>query len=138
MSPRAERRSQCPLHHALGVIGDRWTLLVLRDMVFAGKRHFRELLASPEGIASNILTDRLRLLESTGLITREPDPADRRQVIYSLTDKGRDLAPVMVELIRWSATHDPETAVSRDMLRRIEADRAAYLRELLGEGSGEK
>jgi len=76
---------RCPIDFALDIFGDRWTLLVIRDLVFGGKRHFHELIESPEGIASNILAARLKKLEASGLISRHPDPENRRQVVYELT-----------------------------------------------------
>ena len=123
--------SGCPIDYALDIFGDRWTLLVLRDLVFVGKRHFGEFIASPEGIASNILAARLRKLESCGLIARRPDPDNRRQVVYELTDKGLDLVPVMLEIIRWGGKHDANTAAPRSFLDRLEQDREAVVRETL-------
>lgn len=116
-------RSHCPISFSLDVVGDKWTLLVLRDLVIVGKRHFRELVASPEGIASNVLSARLKLLELHGLISRRPDPDNGRQQIYAPTAKGLDLLPVMVELIRWGAKHDAETAAPASFIRSVETNR---------------
>jgi DNA-binding HxlR family transcriptional regulator len=96
-----EPRSNCPVSFSLDILGDRWTLLVIRDMVFDRKRHFREFLASDEGIATNILTSRLRMLEAADIICRRADQDNIRQVIYTLTEKGLDLIPVLVDLIVW-------------------------------------
>ena len=114
---RKRRLSGCPIDYALDLFGDRWTLLVIRDLLFVGKRHFKELMESPERIASNILTARLKKLEERGLIERRPDPDNRKQVIYTLTDKGRDLIPVLVEMVRWGGRHDPNTLCPRASLR---------------------
>lgn len=124
------RRSACPISFALDILGDRWTLLVIRDLVFVGKRHFRDFLASPEGIASNILASRLRLLGARGIVSRRPDPASARKVIYELTPKGMDLLPVLLELIRWGATHDPKTGASEGFVRRIARDREGMIAEI--------
>lgn len=124
------RRSACPISFALDILGDKWTLLVVRDLVFAGKRHFRDFLASPEGIASNILASRLRTLEARGIVSRRPDPASARKVIYELTVKGIDLVPVLLELIRWGANHDPKTAAPVSFTRRIAEDRERLIAEL--------
>ncbi len=124
------RRSQCPISFALDILGDRWTLLVIRDLVFAGKRHFRDFLASPEKIASNILASRLRSLEARGIVSRRPDPASARKVIYELTRKGIDLIPVLLELIRWGATHDPRTGAPETFIRRIARDREGMIAEI--------
>ena len=102
-------RSGCAINLTLEVIGDRWSLLVLRDMIFGGKRHFRELLESEEGISSNILADRLRMLTEAGILTREDDPAHRQKIVYSLTDKGIELLPVLAAMSAWGVAHMPVT-----------------------------
>ena len=99
-------RSSCPISSSLDVLGDKWSLLVVRDMLFAGFRTFTEFLGAGEGIATNILTNRLARLEAAGIITSEPDPADRRRSIYSPTQKGRDLAPVLFALSRWGVHYE--------------------------------
>jgi DNA-binding HxlR family transcriptional regulator len=131
MPPRNRaRQSGCPIAFALDVVGDRWTLLVLRDLVFERKRHFRDFLSAPERIASNILADRLRTLEGEGIVTRRADPENARQAIYELTEKGIELIPVLLELIRWGAKHDPKTAAPRPFTRRLEQDRQRVLDEV--------
>ena len=100
------RRSRCPLNAALEVLGDRWSLLIIRDLMVRHARTFKDLMACPEKIASNILADRLRKLRANGLITTRPDPADARKVTYTLTEKGIGLAPVLSELVLWAARHE--------------------------------
>lgn len=100
-------RSYCPVSLALEVFGDKWSLIIIRDMMFEGKRHFRELLQSEEKIASNILTDRLTMLEREGLISKAGDPDHKQKYIYSLTSKGIDLLPIMVEIGAWSLKYKP-------------------------------
>jgi len=100
-------RSGCPINLGLEVFGDRWTLLIIRDMMFAGKRHFREFLASHEKISTNILADRLAMLVDIGIITRADDPSHRLKAIYSLTEKGIDLLPIIAQISRWSRNHMP-------------------------------
>lgn len=100
-------RSGCPINLSLEVFGDRWSLLVLRDMMFGGKRHFRELLRSEEGIASNILADRLRRLVDEGMITRADDPSHKQKAIYSLTEKAIALVPVFASLGAWGRRYLP-------------------------------
>ena len=102
-----EHRSGCPINLSLEVFGDRWTLLILRDMVFGGKRHFRELMRSEEGIASNILSDRLKGLLAEGMLTKSPDPTHRQKVVYSLTEKAIALVPVFAALGAWGSRHLP-------------------------------
>lgn len=125
-----DRRSGCPIAFALDLVGDRWTLLVIRDLVFAGKRHFRDFLASEENIASNILAARLKTLEARGIVARRPDPDSGRQRIYELTDKGAQLIPALLELARWGAKYDAQTAAPRKLIRRIEQDRDGLVADL--------
>jgi DNA-binding HxlR family transcriptional regulator len=102
-----EPRSGCPINQAVEAFGDRWSLLVLRDIVFGGRRHFRELLAgSQEGIASNILADRLRHLVASGLLTRD-DVGRGRRATYSLTEAAIQLVPVFAALGSWGLRHRP-------------------------------
>jgi DNA-binding HxlR family transcriptional regulator len=95
-------RSLCPINLALEVFGDRWTLLIIRDLMFAGKRHFRELLHSDERIASNILADRLSRLVEQGIVTRSGDPSHKQKAVYSLTEQGIALLPVLAQIGIWS------------------------------------
>ncbi|MBN9055084.1 MAG: helix-turn-helix transcriptional regulator [Rhizobiales bacterium] len=104
------RRSGCPINLTLEILGDRWSLIVLRDMMFGNRRHFRELLTgSEEGIASNILADRLRRLLAEGLITRADDPSHRQKAIYSLTEMGIALVPVFAMMGAWGRRFLPVT-----------------------------
>lgn len=120
------RGSGCPICYALDLFGDRWTLLILRDLLLAGKQRYREFLRADEAIASNILSDRLRRLEATGIILRERDPNDRRQFIYRATDKGRTLIPVLLEIAAWGASHDPVTGAPPGFAESYYADREAF------------
>jgi DNA-binding HxlR family transcriptional regulator len=100
-------RSLCPVNLALEVFGDKWSLVIIRDIMFARKRYFRELLKSEEKIASNILTNRLARLEKEGILTKSDDAEHKQKYIYSLTAKGIDLLPIMVEIGGWSIKHKP-------------------------------
>ena len=101
-------RSGCPINLSMELLGDRWTLLVLRDMVFVGARRFRELLAaSLEGISSNVLADRLETLVEHGMLTRSSDPGHKQKVIYSLTEQAIELVPILIELGDWGVRHLP-------------------------------
>ena len=103
-----EPRSYCPINLSLEIFGDTWTLLVLRDMMFAGKRHFRELLQSDERISSNILADRLARLVDQGLLTRSEDPTHKQKAIYSLTEKSITLLPIVVQIGAWGSRWVPD------------------------------
>ncbi|MGI9487038.1 MAG: winged helix-turn-helix transcriptional regulator [Geminicoccaceae bacterium] len=124
-TPKA-RGSGCPISYSLDIFGDRWTLLILRDLLLAGKQRYREFLTSDEAIASNILSDRLRRLEAADIILREPDPNDRRQLIYRATDKGRTLQPVLLEIAAWGASNDPETKAPPGFAESFYANREAF------------
>jgi DNA-binding HxlR family transcriptional regulator len=104
---RHDQRSTCPISTALELVGDRWTLLVIRDLMFAGKRHFREFLQSEEAISSNVLADRLNSLVENGIVTRRDDPTHSQKAIYSLTDKGLDLLPVLIGMSAWTQKYYP-------------------------------
>src|SRR6187397_3425761 len=106
--PAHEPRSYCPINLSLEIFGDTWTLLVLRDMMFAGKRHFRELLQSDERISSNILADRLARLVEHGVLTRADDPTHKQKAIYSLTEKGIALLPIVVQIGAWGSRWVPD------------------------------
>lgn len=123
-------RSHCPIAFALDVFGDKWSLLILRDMLFLGKRHYHEFLASGEGISTNILASRLKQLEAQGLIAKSKDAKNRRQRVYLPTRKGQELLPVMLEIIRWSARYDPQTAAPPAFIRRLNRDQIGLMREI--------
>ncbi len=127
---KPKRRSACPISFALDFLGDKWTLLVVRDLVFGGKRHYGEFLKSGESIATNILADRLARLEAGSVIKKSPDSANRVKHVYSLTAKGLDLIPVMLELAAWGAAHDPRTAAPKTFLRRLKEDREGLIKEI--------
>ncbi len=122
---KTRRRSECPLNASVEMLGDRWSLLIIRDMMLRGFRTYKEFMACYEGIATNILADRLRKLITYGMITATPDPADGRKLIYSLTAKGIDLAPVLTELVLWAAAH--EKTGNQPLVSLMRADKAKFL-----------
>ena len=106
-----KNRSGCPISLSLELLGDRWTLLIVRDIVFAGKKHFREFLQSDEGISSRTLAERLQTLQDEGILTRHDDPDHKLKAIYRLTEAGIDLLPALAELGLWGSRYrraDPE------------------------------
>ncbi|TCN36319.1 HxlR family transcriptional regulator [Sinorhizobium americanum] len=102
-----DHRSACPINLSLEVFGDKWSLLIIRDMIFGGKRHFRELLRSQEGISSNILADRLKTLLEIGMLTKRDDPSHKQKAIYSLTEMAIALVPIMAHLGAWGRRYLP-------------------------------
>jgi DNA-binding HxlR family transcriptional regulator len=101
----ATQKSKCPINLSLEIFGDKWTLLILRDLVFAGKCHFREFLQSEEGIASNVLAERLANLVACGILTKSGDPTHQQKAIYGLTPMGIDLVPVLAQIGIWGKKH---------------------------------
>ena len=123
-----KRRSGCPLNASLEMLGDRWSLLIIRDMMLRGFRSYKEFLECYEGIATNILADRLRKLQAYGIIGAKPDPKDARKVTYSLTPKGIDLAPVLTEMVLWAAAH--EDTGNQALVRLMRADKVKFMAEV--------
>lgn len=121
-------RSGCPVSVALEILGDRWSLLVIRDLMVRGLETFTEFQRSGEGIATNILADRLHRLEAAGIVCRERRRVDGRRVHYRLTEKGIDLAPVLLELLLWSARHE-RTAAPEAVVAQVARDRELFLDE---------
>lgn len=99
-------RSGCPVNFTLEIFGDKWSLLIVRDIIFLGKKTYGEFLKSDERIATNILSNKLARLEATGILSKNLHPTDKRKDIYSLTDKGCDLIPIILEMFSWGATYN--------------------------------
>jgi DNA-binding HxlR family transcriptional regulator len=125
---RLARRSGCPVNISLERFGDRWSLLVIRDLMVRGLRTFKDFQNSGEGISSNILANRLRRLTTAGIIAAETEQSDGRRVNYRLTEKGIDLAPVLLELLIWGARHE-QTGAPCDLIAHMESNREHVLAE---------
>jgi DNA-binding HxlR family transcriptional regulator len=121
------RRSDCPINFALETFGDPWSLLIIRDIVYFGKKTYGEFLASEEKMATNILASRLALLEQQGILSKRPSATDRRKEEYALTEKGLDLIPVLAEMANWSAQHDPQTGAPAAWIALMRAEREKML-----------
>jgi DNA-binding HxlR family transcriptional regulator len=126
--PSLGRRSGCPLNASVEMLGDRWSLLIIRDMMVRGYRTFKEFLSSDEHIATNILADRLRRLKDYGIITTQRDSSDGRKLFYLLTTKGMDLAPILTEMVLWAAAH--EDTGNQALVRLIKKDKPKFLAEI--------
>jgi DNA-binding HxlR family transcriptional regulator len=124
-SARAHR-SGCPISLALEIFGDTWSLLIVRDLMFKGFKTFNEFLGAGEGIASNVLADRLAKLQASGVIEKRDDGEDARRYEYRLTRKGIDLAPVIIEIVLWSARHEQTDAPSQ-IVGDLESQREKFL-----------
>jgi DNA-binding HxlR family transcriptional regulator len=120
-------RSDCPISTALDIFGDKWSLLILRDMVFKGKNTYGDFLEGGEKIATNILADRLALLECGGIISKEKHPESKAKILYKLTSKGIDLVPVLVEIIAWSEKHHKVHPQAQAFARQIQKDKTGLI-----------
>jgi len=125
-----KRKSDCPINFALEIFGDKWTFLIVRDLMFKGKHFYGEFLLSEEGIATNILSDRLSLLESNGIISKSSDPSHKQKIIYRLTRKGIDLVPLLVEVIMWSAKYDKDSAVDMKFVKSVKRDKVGVISQI--------
>ncbi|MCI5054753.1 MAG: helix-turn-helix transcriptional regulator [Flavobacteriales bacterium] len=123
-------RSDCPISFALDLFGDKWSLLIIRDLVFEEREFYKDFLSSPEGIATNILSDRLKKLENIGIIKSEIYEKLKTKKRYSLTKKGIDLIPILVEIIVWSSTYQKGLAVSSEFLNKLKANREKVINNL--------
>jgi DNA-binding HxlR family transcriptional regulator len=125
-----KRRSDCAINFVLELFGDRWTLLIVRDIMFKGKHNYGEFLQAEEKIATNILADRLALLEREEIVVKIVDPNHGSKFIYRLSQKGIDLLPILVEFILWSAKHDENSGVDMKFVNRVKRDRDGVLSEI--------
>jgi DNA-binding HxlR family transcriptional regulator len=127
---KIEFRSDCPISTALDIFGDKWSLLVVRDLLFKGKSTYGEFLASEEKIATNILADRLLQLEAGGLVTRKAHPESKLKVLYRPTSKALDLIPTLVELIAWSEKHHDVHSYAKEFVKAIKKDKESVMKKL--------
>lgn len=117
-----ELRSGCPIATTLDIVGDRWTLVILRDLL-TGKKRFSEFLTSPENVATNVLTNRLALMEQAGLVTKQAYQQRPKRYAYELTKKGEGLLPVLQEMCRWANLYFPDTWVPPESFMKRKVDR---------------
>ncbi len=127
---KKSRRSDCPINFALESFGDTWSLLIIRDLMFFGKTYYGDFLKSDEGIATNILADRLSRLERVGIIRKIKNVKDRRKDSYQLTEKGADLLPMLLEIIVWSAKYDSKTAAPKDFVAQAKNNREKLIKQI--------
>ena len=123
-------RSDCPISTALDIFGDKWSLLIIRDMMFNGKNTYGDFLNGGESIATNILADRLAMLEGADIISREKHPESKAKILYKLTPKGVDLIPVLVEIIGWSEKYHKVHPQAVAFAKQIEKDKQGVIKSL--------
>ncbi len=125
---RIKTQSSCPISNTLSHLGDKWSLLIIRDMMFLGKQNYTAFMESPEGISTKILAQRLKALEDEGIVSKHRDPDNQSKNIYQLTEKGIDLMPIVVEMSIWSTTHVDGVDVNAGHMNAIREDKAAFLK----------
>ena len=118
-SSAADISPRCPISFTMNMLGDRWSLLIIRDMMLFGRRRYSEFLASGEGISTNILADRLKQMQQLDLVEKFGDPSNRKASVYLLTDKGLRLFPVLLEVIRWGQQHDEHSMITDAMAQAL-------------------
>ncbi|HKX72604.1 MAG TPA: helix-turn-helix domain-containing protein [Candidatus Saccharimonadales bacterium] len=135
---RLDRKSDCAINYSLEAIGDPWSLLIVRDIVYYGKKTYGEFLAAKEGIATAALARRLLDLENKGIIVKQRSTVDKRKEDYTLTEKGLDLIPILLDLAEWGAEHDPETgAIASNWTALVKANKhkmASLTRQIVKAG----
>lgn len=127
---KIEFRSACPISTALDIFGDKWSLLIIRDLMFKGKNTYGDFLSSEEKIATNILADRLALLEMGGVVTKHNHPKHKLKMVYKLTPKGIDLILVLIEIISWSVKHQDVHPYAREFAKAAKKDRDGLIKQV--------
>jgi DNA-binding HxlR family transcriptional regulator len=130
---KAKKRSNCPISCSLDVWGDKWSLLIVRDLMFAKECTYGDFLKSPEGIATNILASRLQTLEENKVIEKLEHPDSKAKVLYRLTKKGIDLLPVMIEINLWAEKYFTIPEERKAMLKEVKKDKAAFIKSMTKE-----
>ncbi len=123
-------RSHCPISFALDIFGDKWSLLILRDLIFKDKSYYEDFLNAGENISTNILANRLKLLKKEGLIKSSKDSSNNRKIIYTPTDKALDLIPMILEIIEWSAKYDSKTEAPKEFIDMLKKDRKLLAKQV--------
>src|SRR5947209_7840712 len=127
---KTKKRSDCPVSCSLDIWGDKWSLLIIRDLMVAKECTYGDFLKSPEGIATNILADRLKTLEENKIITRSDHPGSKAKVLYTLTRKGIDLLPIMIEINLWAEKYFSLPADRKEMLNEVKKDKIGFIKAL--------
>src|SRR4051794_25240266 len=135
---QAKKRSDCPISCSLDIWGDKWSLLIIRDLMFAKKCTYGDFLKSPEGIATNILAARLQALEENKIIEKTEHPDSKAKVLYQLTRKGIDLLPILIEINLWAEKYSSIPEDRKAMLKKVKKDKAGFIKEMTKELNGLK
>lgn len=127
---KIKKRSDCPISSALDCVGDKWSLLIIRDIALLGKNTYNEFLKSEEGIATNVLADRLAMLEAAGILIREGHPESKAKIFYRLSERGIDLLPLLAEMILWSDKYLPISRQAREFAQQLRKNKEAVIRHV--------
>ena len=127
---KRKKRSACAISSMLDILGDKWSLLIIRDMIFHGKKTYGEFLSSGEKISTNILADRLSLLEKEGIITKEEHPDNKTKFLYELTAKGTELLPVLLEIVIWSSKYLEISDRAKELAKKAAKDRSGLIKNI--------
>jgi len=125
-----ESKSTCPVNQSLEVFGDKWTLLIIRDLMFNKKRTYLEFLNSEEKVATNILASRLNMLQKEGIVIRKKDPNHKQKILYELTEKGIDLLPIIIEIGCWGVKYKPVSAKQKLRAKELKSSGEKLLKEM--------
>ncbi|OBW41197.1 HTH-type transcriptional regulator YodB [Chryseobacterium sp. MOF25P] len=129
----SKKRSDCPISSSLDVWGDKWSLLIVRDLMFAKQCTYGEFLKSDEKIATNILASRLLMLEENGIISKQDHPDSKAKVLYKLTEKGIDLLPLLIEINLWAEKYSEIPEIQKMILNEVKKDKAGFIEEKIEE-----
>lgn len=127
---KIKKRSDCPISSALDIVGDKWLLLIIRDIALSGKNTYNEFLKAGENIATNVLADRLAMLEEFEILIKEKHPDSKAKIYYRLTNKGIDLLPVLVEMILWSDKYLPISPQAKDFAKQLRKDKDGLIKKI--------
>lgn len=133
-----KKRSECPISSSLDIWGDKWSLLIVRDLMFSKQCTYGDFLKSDEKIATNILAARLQMLEANGVITKQNHPESKAKVLYKLTHKGIDLLPIMIEINVWADKYFTLPTERKEMLAEVKKDKEAFIKEKIMDLKGTK
>jgi DNA-binding HxlR family transcriptional regulator len=127
---KIKKRSDCPISSALDIVGDKWSLLIIRDIALSGKNTYNEFLKSEEGIATNVLADRLAMLEITGILVKEDHPESKAKIFYRLSAQGIDLLPVLVEIILWSNKYLAISPQAKQFAKQLRKNKETIVKQI--------
>lgn len=131
--PSSKKRSDCPISSSLDVWGDKWSLLIVRDLMFKKQSTYGEFLKSDEKIATNILASRLLMLEENGIISKQDHPDSKAKVLYKLTEKGINLLPLLIEINLWAEKYSEIPESQKMILNAVKKDKVGFIEEKIGE-----